>query len=511
MNFDWTYLASLFSHMDFWTASLTVVELSLLTWGLGNILGMLLALAKQSSYDIFRKPAECYIWFFRSLPLLVLLIFVYNVPQLFPSLSGALSNPFVAGLVSMVLSEAAYFAEIHRSGLLAVHKGQTEAGRALGFRYSGIQWHIIFPQAFRVAIPSLANEFITIVKLTSLVSVISLAEILIVGERLYTQNFKVLETLMGVAVYYVLIVSVFSYLIGLLEKRIDIQRRPTAHFVGQVSRTNEQDKKFPRQPPAANAKPILELNGIVKKYGERQVLHGVSLAVRPGEVVSIIGPSGSGKTTLIRTINGLESLDGGEVILKGREFLSANSTAERNSTLFIESIRNIGMVFQGFNLFPHKTVLENIMLAPRYHQLANDQEIRDFALQLLDKVGLLEHANKYPHQLSGGQQQRVAIARALAMRPAIILFDEPTSALDPELVGEVLTVIKNLANEGITMIIVTHEMKFAFSISDRVVFMEQGQIALEGAPVTLLSDKANSRLEKFLDGISLSDLEQKPL
>ena len=189
--------------------------------------------------------------------------------------------------------------------------------------------------------------------------------------------------------------------------------------------------------------------------------------VKPGEVISIIGPSGSGKTSLIRTLNGLESLDGGRVLLHGQPFLDS----ARGSTPGAR-ILDIGMVFQSFNLFPHKTVLQNVMLAPQYHRRGAFVDLRCEALALLDKVGMLEHAHKYPHQLSGGQQQRVAIARALAMRPSIMLFDEPTSALDPELVAEVLKVVETLAREGMTMLIVTHEMSFAFKVSDCVLFME---------------------------------------
>ena len=169
----------------------------------------------------------------------------------------------------------------------------------------------------------------------------------------------------------------------------------------------------------------------------------------------------------------------------------------------MRGIVQVGMVFQGFNLFPHKTVLENILLAPRYHGQADAAELRQFSLTLLDKVGMLDHAGKYPHQLSGGQQQRVAIARALAMRPAVMLFDEPTSALDPELVGDVLAVIEELAREGMTMVIVTHEMSFAFRLSDRVVFMEAGRIIHAGPPQELLAQRSE-RIRRFLKDVQLA-------
>lgn len=500
MQFDWHYAASLLFNGDFWSAVGTVVELSLETWVLGIVLGFALALARQSTRRSLNRAAALYIWFFRSLPLLVLLIFVYNLPQVFPATSLLLSNPYSAGLIALVLSEAAYIAEIHRGGLLAVHKGQLEAGKALGIRYSGVQRLIVIPQALRVALPTLANEYITIVKLTSLVSVISLSEILLVGQQLYTQNFLVMETMLAVAFYYVLIVTVFSYLLRRLERYLDVSQRKPREVADSAGGAT------PQQPvPAQRGEHALRVHGARKSYGPQEVLKGIDLEVRFGEVISIIGPSGSGKTTLIRTLNGLEGLDAGTVELCGAPFLRGSSEAggALGNRVHMDGIVQVGMVFQGFNLFPHKTVLDNVLLAPRHHGHADDAQLRVLGLALLSKVGLREHAGKYPHQLSGGQQQRVAIARALAMRPQVMLFDEPTSALDPELVGDVLNVIEDLAREGMTMIIVTHEMKFAFQVSDRVVFMERGQIVQAGSPRQLL-DNRSERMGRFLKDAQLA-------
>lgn len=501
MEFDWPYLWSLFGNRDFWDASLLVAELSMSTWVGGIIVGMILALAKQSHHRPISLLAGAYIWLFRSLPLLVLIIVIYNVPQYFPKSSEFLSSPFIAGLLAMIISESAYIAEIHRGGLLSVHKGQSEAGRALGMRFVGIQRLIIIPQAIKIALPSLANEFVTIVKLTSLVSVISLAEILMVGQRLYTQNFKVMETLLAVACYYVLIVTIFDRLIQWLERYFDVGRRiaqPTTKTEIELARTVALTPPLTktRTPPSESVKPILRLTGIEKTYGKKTVLKGIDLHIRPGEVISIIGPSGSGKTTLIRTMNGMEMLTKGEILMHDKPFLHPTAN-DRPAAAYYQQIDRIGMVFQGFYLFPHKTALENVMLAPSYHHHGSKEDIRQLGLALLDKVGLLEQAHQYPHQLSGGQQQRVAIARALAMKPAIMLFDEPTSALDPELVGEVLKVIEDLANEGMTMVIVTHEMQFAFKVSDRLIFMEQGEIAASGTPAALRNSD-NERMSRFL-------------
>jgi polar amino acid transport system permease protein len=238
-----------------------------------------------------------------------------------------------------------------------------------------------------------------------------------------------------------------------------------------------------------------------KRFGDHEVLKGIDLTVKAGEVISIIGPSGSGKTSLIRTLNGLETLDGGEVRLHGKPFLGSPGTGAQAGPG--ERILDIGMVFQSFNLFPHKTVLQNVMLAPSYHGRGSADALRREALALLDKVGMLDHAHKYPHQLSGGQQQRVAIARALAMRPSIMLFDEPTSALDPELVAEVLKVVETLAREGMTMLIVTHEMGFAFKVSDRVVFMEAGRVLLDAPPADVLGSE-DPRVKDFLSHVHVA-------
>ena len=501
MHFDFNYFLSLFALPAFWQASVTVVELSALSWSIGMVLGFPLAIAKMSGVRWLAALAALYIWFFRSVPLLVLVVFVYNLPQLIPSAGVALSHPFFSGLVALVLTETAYMAEIHRGGLLAVAKGQQEAGTALGIGRLGLRRLIVIPQAFRVALPTLINEFITNVKLTSLVSVISLTELLMVGQRLYSQNFLVMETLSAIAIYYVLIVTVFGWLLQYFERSLDLTRRKP-----QTLDDTALAALRAHLPVAARARTAaasgggtpdaLLLKDLHKRYGHHEVLKGIDLTVSAGEVISIIGPSGSGKTSLIRTINALETIDRGEIVLFGEAFIAA---ADRPGIRRVrDGVARIGMVFQSFNLFPHRTIVDNVALAPRYHRRGTREQTTLHALALLDKVGLLAHAYKYPHQLSGGQQQRVAIARALAMDPAIMLFDEPTSALDPELVGDVLNVIRALAAEGMTMLIVTHEMDFAMSLSDRIVFMENGVIEFDGAPQAIGELAGAERVRRFI-------------
>ena len=231
-----------------------------------------------------------------------------------------------------------------------------------------------------------------------------------------------------------------------------------------------------------------------KSYGDNEVLKGINLDIQENEVVVMIGPSGSGKSTFLRTLNKLEEPTSGEITINGSNLLDPKTN--------LNKIReNIGMVFQHFNLFPHLTVLQNVMLAPTELGKANPEEAKKEALALLEQVGLGEKANAMPAQLSGGQKQRVAIARALAMKPSIMLFDEPTSALDPEMVGDVLAVMKDLAEKGMTMIVVTHEMGFAKQVADRVVFFADGYIREQGTPQEVFDNPQDPRAKDFLDKV----------
>jgi len=249
---------------------------------------------------------------------------------------------------------------------------------------------------------------------------------------------------------------------------------------------------------------LVRIVDVHKSFGSLEVLRGVSLDVQRGEVVCVIGPSGSGKTTLVRCINHLERIDAGRIYVDGtlvgyRE--RAGRLVEESDAIVSRRRQDIGMVFQRFNLFPHLTALENITIGPVRVQRRAKAEAEAEALQLLARVGLADKINTYPSQLSGGQQQRVAIARALAMRPAVLLFDEPTSALDPETVGEVLDVMRELAQGGMTMIVVTHEMGFAREVADRVVMMDDGVIVEEGPADALFSNPAQERTKAFLRAI----------
>lgn len=236
---------------------------------------------------------------------------------------------------------------------------------------------------------------------------------------------------------------------------------------------------------------MINIKNLHKNFGKLEVLKGIDLEIASGEVVVVIGPSGSGKSTFLRCLNLLEQPTTGTILFENKDLMAKQTNAN-------ELRQKMGMVFQNFNLFPHKNVLENLMLAPMKVKNEDNTIAKKHALSLLEKVGLADKATSYPSQLSGGQQQRVAIARALAMNPDVMLFDEPTSALDPEMVGEVLSVMKSLAKEGMTMVVVTHEMGFAREVSDRVVFMDAGVIQEQGTPEEVFGNPQNDRTKDFL-------------
>jgi polar amino acid transport system ATP-binding protein len=237
-------------------------------------------------------------------------------------------------------------------------------------------------------------------------------------------------------------------------------------------------------------KNIISIKGLTKSYGATAVLKGIDLEVKKGEVVAVIGPSGSGKSTMLRCINAMERMTDGEILYKGQSIAEIKKLSKLR--------QEVGMVFQHFNLFPHMTVLKNVMYAPVTVRKETKPHAQDYALELLKKVGMYEKMDAYPSTLSGGQKQRVAIARALAMKPEILLFDEPTSALDPEMVGEVLTVMKQLAKTGMTMIVVTHEMGFAKEVADKVAFMDEGIVMEYGTPKEVFEETENERVKAFL-------------
>lgn len=501
----------------------------------GFSLGTLLALARVSSSPLLSGLAWGFIWLFRSLPLIVLLLILNNLGYLYETVAigvpfteitfaswstTQLMTPFLAAVLGLTLNLGAFSAEVIRGGILSVDQGQHEAAAALGLPKSHQARRIVLPQAMRSIVPTAFNEIIGLAKGTSVVYVLALPELFYTIQIIYRRNLEVIPLLMVATVWYLIILSVLSV----------IQYHIERHYARGALRTlppNAFRVAFARlglvslEPRAAPVAPVVtdqavkaptgftglpqggtvDIRGVGKSYGPLRVLSEIDLSIPAGSVTAIIGPSGSGKSTLLRTINHLERVDEGTIAIDGELIgyrREGDTLYELEEREILKRRTDVGMVFQNFNLFPHLTVLENITEAPIRVRGLPRGEAETLARDLLARVGLADKAAAYPRQLSGGQQQRVAIARTLALKPKVLLFDEPTSALDPELVGEVLSVIRELAHSGVTLVIVTHEIGFARDVADRIVFMEQGRIVETGTPDQLLNRPVHRRTADFL-------------
>ena len=410
-----------------------------------------------------------------------------------------LITPFVAAVLALGLNEGAYMAEIVRAGLLSVDEGQTEAAHALGMTRLQDLIRIVLPQAMRVIVPPTGNETITMLKTTSLVSTIGIFELLRSAQAIYNTNYKTIP-----------LPDRREHLVPRHDVGVDgrpVLRR--ALLRARVVTDGAADPAAEGETPADRQLDELPLMSALmvdaqqvhKSFGVHEVLKGIDFQVAPGQVVCLLGPSGSGKSTFLRCINHLEKINAGRLSVDG-ELVGYRQQGDKLHELHDKEVARkraeIGMVFQHFNLFPHMTALGNIIEAPCQVKGEPKADVRKRATDLLAKVGLADKANAYPRQLSGGQQQRVAIARALAMRPKLMLFDEPTSALDPELVGDVLAVMRDLAKSGMTMIVVTHEIGFAREVADTVVFMDGGVVVEQGSPSEVISNPRHERTKTFL-------------
>ena len=491
---------------------------------LGFGLGTLLALARVSSSPLLSHLSFVYIWLFRSVPVIVLLLIVNNLGYLYETISLGvpgtgwtwfsyptvqLISPFAAAVIGLTLNQSAYAAEIIRGGILSVDQGQHEAAAALGLPRWRQARRIVLPQAMRAILPAGFNDLIGLAKGTSMVYILALPELFYTIQIIYRRNLEVIPLLMVATVWYLVILTVLT----LIQRQIELHyargalRDAAPSLFTRVARqlaARRVASPMPATPVPAVGQARgaeLQISGLVKSYAGQRVLDEVSLTVPAGSVTVILGPSGSGKSTLLRCINYLERADAGFITLDGELIgyrRQGDTLHELSEGELLARRADVGMVFQNFNLFPHLSVLENLIEAPRFVRGQAPAQARAAALELLARVGLADKAEAYPRQLSGGQQQRVAIARALALRPKVLLFDEPTSALDPELVGEVLDVIKELARSGATLVVVTHEIGFAREVADTVVFMEQGRILESGPPDRIFNAPAHPRTAEFL-------------
>ncbi|WP_051791305.1 amino acid ABC transporter permease/ATP-binding protein [Amycolatopsis jejuensis] len=475
---------------------------------LSLVLGLALALAHNGKIRFLRWLVGGYLWVIRGTPVLLQLIFWYNaLPAIGLRLGGELT-----AIWSLTIAFAAFVCELSRGGLMAVKQGQLDAGAALGMSPATVFRLIRGPQALRVVLPGLCTLATYLVKETSLASVIAVDELTLRAQQEVSRTFQFVAVFGGAAAIYVAVNTVIAFVQRALEKKLDYTRRKPARDLPSAPG---------EQPPVAEAKRLLDevilseappgkpnvvsARGLVKQFGDHVVLNGVDLDVPHGEVVCVIGPSGSGKTTLLRCLNNLEPVTSGVVEVNGVELGTRTDRSGARTVITSERRRvrdraraRVGMVFQQFNLFENLTVGKNLVAAPIRTQKRDPDEVRRMADRLLSAVGLAGYGNAYPHQLSGGQQQRVAICRALAAQPTVLLFDEPTSALDPEKVGEVLQIMQELGELGMTMIVSTHEMSFARRCATRVVFMDGGNIVESGTPQQVLENPQEPRTRQFL-------------
>ena len=506
-----------------WNGALLAVEITACAMTLGLLLGLGLALLRLSRLRAVRALAGSYIFVTRGTPQLLQLVFIFDALPLI----GLRLDSFTTALIGFALNEAAFSAEIIRGGILSVSATQTIAAASLGMGPALALRRIILPQAMRAILPGLINDTISMLKLTSIASVIFVNELTFRAQQIVGQNFQFFEVFIATGAIYLVLTSAIAAAQVVLERRFDLDRATTGPSAWQRMMTFTG--RSPAVPPARPAihtaavgqtdpawlrsligqasggsagAPFVVGHNVQKSYGEREVLAGVDFAVAEGEVVVILGPSGSGKSTLLRMINHLETMDWGEITVGGRSVgyhpPSGGAPRPVRRLAAARAEARIGMVFQHFNLFAHLSALDNITEAPMRVYGIPRAQAEETARRLLAAVGLAQHAGHLPHRLSGGQQQRLAIVRALAIQPRLMLFDEPTSALDPELVGEVLSVMRLLAAAGMTMIVVTHEIRFAREVADRVIFMDGGRVVEQGPPSLVIDAPQHDRTRRFL-------------
>jgi polar amino acid transport system ATP-binding protein len=461
MNAEWRWDFAIEILPNMLWATLNTILAAGIGYAIAAIMGLIFLLGQRTPIKIVNIINREIVEFIRSTPLLIQLFFVYFVLPQF----GITLSAWVCGMITIGLHFGTYLSEVYRGALEGVPKTQWEACRALNFSTFYTYRKIVLPQAFPIAIPGMGNYLVGIFKDTPLLSTIGVAELFHAATAVGGYHYRYLEP---------------YTIVGIIFLTLSI-------------------------PAAIWIRIIVKFSDVTKQYGDLVVLDKLNLEIKKNEMVSIIGPSGSGKTTVLRVLMTLEKINQGVIHLDGEPLTHMDkdgSLVEASEKYLRERRSKIGMVFQQFNLFPHMTALQNCIEAPIEVLGMRKEEAEERALELLELVGLTDKKDQHPSRLSGGQQQRVAIARALAMRPKVMLLDEITSALDPEVVGEVLNVIRSLNKEhSLTMIMVTHQMGFAREISDRVCFFNEGKIFEQGPPEKLFGDPQNDRTKQFLHAV----------
>jgi polar amino acid transport system permease protein len=521
---------SLFLHYLSLPYLLEGIELTLQVTALGLIggliLGLILAWMQLSRFAALAAIARGYTVIFRGTPLILQMVFAYDA---LPHIGIKLPAIAAAGL-ALACNEAPFIAEMLRAGVLGVDRGQILAGQALGMTPAVLMRRIIAPQAIRTMIPAFGNESVSALKNSSLASVIAVQELTLRSTQLASSTFDFFSIFFASGLIYLFLTGAvgaiqlgFEWLLdldrttrqrrladylpwrrvdlatkldlaGTTAPALDVEPAAPAELAETPPLALTRKDRVKRAATIARNNVAVEVKDLHKNYGAQTVLDGLDMTVRIGEVLALLGPSGSGKSTLLRCMNGLESIDGGEILIEQRNCRGSASRLRRLNP-------SVGMVFQSFNLFPHLTIAQNLILAPTLVRKMPRAKALQRAQDLLARVGIPEKIDAYPDTLSGGQQQRVAIARALCMEPKVMLFDEPTSALDPEMINEVLDVMKDLAREGMTMVVVTHEMGFAREVANRIAFMDGGQIIEVAKPEMFFSSPKEERARRFIGKI----------
>lgn len=549
-----------FHNPQLWLGVVVTLELFAIVGILGPLAGLITAVLRDAGIPVISQLMWTYVWIMRGTPILLQLLFIYDVLPQF----GVLLSSFSAAVVGLLVHEGATMGEIFRGGIHSVEQDQLLAGRALGMRRLSVFRIIVLPQALRSIVPPMGTAYISLVKNTSLASVIGLSDMLGRSESMAAKDYYYLQVYAAVGVVYLALSAIISFIQGAVERRQDFYRgraeskgrlrnilwaligarhrrvtRPSSqrgppHGQGRASHTgtqaisdpSEADDFATEEGARAPGRPsLVDVLGIeaaarrtsgdvvvacrnaTKRYGDRTILERLSFEVRSHEVVALMGGSGAGKSTLLRLISHLETLDSGEILVNGRHVgyryaKNGQLKAVRNVAR-ARAEANIGFVFQQFYLVRHLSAVDNVTLGPIYVEGRSAEHARADALDLLQGVGLEEWAEALPHELSGGQQQRVAIARAMARRPSLLLLDEPTSALDPELVGEVQGVLRDLAQAGMTMLLATHDVSFARDVADRVLIMEEGRIIEQGEAHAVLDSPQDRRTQRFLRKVAM--------
>jgi polar amino acid transport system permease protein len=526
---------SLFFHYLSLPYLLEGIEVTLQVTGLGLIgglmMGVILAAMQLSRFRVLASLARGYSVIFRGTPLILQMVFVYDA---LPHIGIKLPAILAAG-TALAANEAPFISEILRAGVLGVDRGQILAGQALGMTPRVLMNRIIAPQAIRVMIPAFGAEAVSALKNSSLASMIAVQELTLRSTQLASSTFDFFSIFFASGLIYLCLTGAIAVTQLVVEAWLDLDRKssrtrllrwlPWVRFQPlddpldvrpetiEDAGVGELPSARPRLDPVDRTKRAETLGrnnvavgveGLRKNYDKHVVLAGVDLTVRVGEVVALLGPSGSGKSTLLRCINHLEGWESGTIRVGGRRLgfadngkpLSPRALADERAEV------GVGMVFQQFNLFGHLSAKENIAGPLRWVHGWSRTDADRRAKELLERVGLTQRADALPRHLSGGQQQRVAIARAIAPNPSVLLLDEPTSALDPELVNEVLEVIRRLAiDDGLTMIISTHQLRFAAEVADRVLLLSGGAIVEEGPAREVLTNPKTLVAQRFLSAM----------